>query len=105
MAYSCSDPSPLASFIVLRRVDGVLAGTDGVLHRISTTPVRHRRASVPHQYDIAACQHDATVSLSLRRRRDAIDPTPSPRDGTPLRYRAPPARLASRPRTPRAFRQ
>jgi hypothetical protein len=36
-------PVPLASFIVLRRVDGVLAGTDGVLLRISTAPVRHRR--------------------------------------------------------------
>ena len=41
-------PVPLASFIVLRRVDGVLAGTDGVLLRISTTPVHHHyRTSTP----------------------------------------------------------
>ena len=52
-----------------RRFDGVLAGTDGV-HRISTRPVR--RASVPHQYASAARQHETSVSLSPRRRRDGM---------------------------------
>ncbi|CAH0373075.1 unnamed protein product [Pelagomonas calceolata] len=65
------------AFIVPRRVDGVLAGTDGVLHRISTRPVR--RASVPHQYASAARQHETSVSLSPRRHRDGMSASPSRR--------------------------
>ena len=58
-------PVPLASFIVLRRVDGVLAGTDRVLHRIST-PVRHRRTSARRD---RVCLSPTAWRRSRRRRR------------------------------------
>ena len=49
----------------LPSVDGVLADTDGVLHRISTTPVRHRRASAQRD----RVSHDTSTSTPSRRRR------------------------------------